>query len=70
MDEKVQQIPEHIKQKITDEILVTLKGVNANEDATMLRGDCAFNIFKMCYTCYAPSFLKLLSGKISWLFIL
>lgn len=37
MDEKVQQIPEHIKQKITDEILVTLKGVNANEDATVLQ---------------------------------
>lgn len=37
MDEKVLQIPEHIKQKITDEILVTLKGMNANADVTMLQ---------------------------------
>ncbi|OIT04134.1 PREDICTED: uncharacterized protein LOC109224954 [Nicotiana attenuata] len=36
-DEKVQQIPQHIKQKIADDILVTLKGVNANADETMLQ---------------------------------
>lgn len=70
MDEKVLQIPEHIKQKITDEILVTLKGMNASADVTMLQGDCAFNIFKICPTCYVPSFLKLLFGKTSCPFML
>ncbi|CAN4122712.1 unnamed protein product [Withania somnifera] len=38
MDEKVQQIPEHTKEKITDEILVALKGVNPNADASVLQG--------------------------------
>lgn len=38
MDEKVQQIPENIKETITDEILATLKGVNANADVTVLQG--------------------------------
>ncbi|PHU18864.1 hypothetical protein BC332_10015 [Capsicum chinense] len=37
MDEKVQQIPENIKETITDEILATLKGVNANADVTVLQ---------------------------------
>lgn len=37
MDEKVQQIPEHIKEKITDEILQTLKRMNANANTTVLQ---------------------------------
>ncbi|MCD9558480.1 hypothetical protein HAX54_015867, partial [Datura stramonium] len=37
MDKKVQQIPQHIKQKIADEILVILKGMNVNADATVLQ---------------------------------
>lgn len=72
-DEKVQQIPQHIKQKIADEILVTLKAVNANADATLLQGDCAFNFCRLincAILVFLPAFLKLLLGKTSWLFIL
>ncbi|KAK4342510.1 hypothetical protein RND71_038326 [Anisodus tanguticus] len=38
VDEKVVQVPRQIKQKIADEILAALKGVNA----TVQRGDYAF----------------------------
>ncbi|XP_059284556.1 uncharacterized protein LOC132037921 isoform X2 [Lycium ferocissimum] len=38
VDEKVVQVPQQIKQKIADEILTTLKGVNARDNATVQRG--------------------------------
>ncbi|XP_059284555.1 uncharacterized protein LOC132037921 isoform X1 [Lycium ferocissimum] len=37
VDEKVVQVPQQIKQKIADEILTTLKGVNARDNATVQR---------------------------------
>ncbi|KAJ8526490.1 hypothetical protein K7X08_028967 [Anisodus acutangulus] len=37
VDEKVVQVPHQIKQKIADEILATLKGVNARDNATVQR---------------------------------
>ncbi|CAN4084767.1 unnamed protein product [Withania somnifera] len=38
VDEKVVQVPQHIKQKIADEILAILKGVNTGDNATGQRG--------------------------------
>ena len=43
IDEKVVQVPQQIKQKIADEILATLRGVNAGDHATAQRGDYAFS---------------------------
>ncbi|OIT37709.1 hypothetical protein A4A49_09848 [Nicotiana attenuata] len=43
IDEKVVQVPQQIKQKIADEILATLRGVNAGDNATAQRGDYAFS---------------------------
>lgn len=42
IDEKVVHVPHQIKQMIADEILATLKGVNARDNAPVQQGDYNF----------------------------
>lgn len=42
VEEKVVEIPQHLKQKITDEIIATLRGLDDNSNAAMQRGECTF----------------------------
>ncbi|MCD9643060.1 hypothetical protein HAX54_030167 [Datura stramonium] len=58
LDEKVLQVPQHIKQNIADEILATLKGVNAGDNATAQRGDYAFSLRASRYCVCSSSMLS------------